>query len=214
MLSGGSVPVTITRFTNSLTDLNTKDNLFTYLMHIGFLAYNPDDETCRMPNLETQDIWGAALENTDSFKVMGEFIKNSMRLLRATIAKDGEIVAAALEELHTDITSNLSYNNEQCLQSAIDIAYMHARTYYSLFNELPTGNGYADVVFVPLYPNWPAMIIELKRNSSTETALNQIREKKYSHHLNHYKGNLLFVGINYDEDKKHTCEISEWVKEV
>jgi hypothetical protein len=65
------------------------------------------------------------------------------------------------------------------------------------------------VVLVPLYPNWPAIIIELKRNSSPESALNQIREKKYSARLNDYSGRLLFVGINYDEKKKHTCEIVE-----
>ena len=209
MLSGGSVPVNITSFANTLSDITSKDKLFTYLMHTGFLAYNPDKKTCRMPNLETQDIWGNALENTESFKVLGEFIKNSERLLKATLAKDGETVANALEVLHGEVTSHLSYNHEQSLQSAIDIAYMHAKTYYRLFNEVPTGNGVADVVLVPLYPNWPAIIIELKRNSSPESALNQIREKKYSARLNDYNGRLLFVGINYDEKKKHTCEIVE-----
>ena len=184
-------------------------------MHTGFLAYNADDKTCRMPNLETQDIWGNALKDTQSFKVLGNFIKNSERLLKATLAKDGDAVASALEVLHSEVTSNMSYNHEQSLQSAIDIAYMFARTYYSLFNELPTGKGYADVVFVPLYPNWPAMIIELKRKSLTESALNQIRKKEYSRHLEHYKGKLLFIGVNYDDkgkDKKHTCEIVECEK--
>ena len=215
MLAGGRVPVSITEFANTLTDINTKDKLFTYMMHTGFLAYNADDKTCRMPNLETQDIWGNALKDTQSFKVLGEFIKNSERLLKATLAKDGDTVASALEVMHTEVTSNMSYNHEQSLQSAIDIAYMFARTYYSLFNELPTGKGYADVVFVPLYPNWPALIIELKRKSSTESALNQIRKKEYSRHLEHYKGKLLFIGVNYDDknkDKKHTCEIVECEK--
>ena len=212
MLAGGSVPVNITSFANSLDDINTKDKLFTYMMHTGFLAYNPDEKTCRMPNLETQDIWGNALENTESFKVLGKFIKNSERLLKATLAKDGETVAKALEELHDDITSNLSYNLEQSLQSAIDIAYMHAKTYYRIFNELPTGKGVADVVLVPLYPNWPAVIIELKRKSSTQSAIDQIRKKNYSERLGGYKGRLLFVGINYDEKKHHSCEIVECEK--
>ena len=215
MLAGGRVPVSITEFANTLTDINTKDKLFTYMMHTGFLAYNADDKTCRMPTLETQDIWGNALKDTQSFKVLGNFIKNSERLLKATLAKDGDAVASALEVLHTEVTSNMSYNHEQSLQSAIDIAYMFARTYYSLFNELPTGKGYADVVFVPLYPNWPALIIELKRKSSTESALNQIRKREYSRHLEHYKGKLLFIGVNYDDkgkDKKHTCEIVECEK--
>jgi hypothetical protein len=209
MLAGGSVPVSITEFANTLADINTKDKLFTYLMHTGFLAYNPDEMTCRMPNLETQDIWGNALKETKSFKVLGEFIKNSERLLKATLNKDGETVAAALEKLHSEVTSHLSYNHEKALLSAIDIAYMHAKTYYRIFNEVPSGNGVADVVLVPLYPNWPAVIIELKRNSSTGSALKQIRQKKYSQRLDNYNGRILFVGINYDEKKKHRCEIVE-----
>lgn len=212
MLAGGSVPVDITSFSNTLSDITSKDKLFTYMMHTGFLAYNPDEKTCRMPNLETQDIWGNALENTESFKVLGEFIKNSERLLKATLAKDGATVAKALERLHDEITSQMSYNHEQSLQSTIDIAYMHAKTYYRLFNEVPTGKGVADVVLVPYYPNWPALIIELKRNKSPESALNQIRKNDYSARLDDYHGRILFVGISYDEKKKHRCEIVELEK--
>lgn len=63
-------------------------------------------------------------------------------------------------------------------------------------------------------PNIPAMIIELKRNGSTDTALNQIKEKKYFASLTAYTGNLLFVGINYDEEKKtHNCKIEQFIKE-
>ena len=73
---------------------------------------------------------------------------------------------------------------------------------------------FADVVFIPFVTNIPAMIIELKRNSSTESAINQIKEKKYFESLEHYKGNLLFIGINYDEEsKKHECKIEQFVKE-
>ena len=59
----------------------------------------------------------------------------------------------------------------------------------------------------------PALIIELKRNGSTETALNQIKEKKYFDPLNNYFGEILFIGINYDEEtKKHSCKIERLVK--
>ena len=56
----------------------------------------------------------------------------------------------------------------------------------------------------------PAMIIELKHNGSSESALNQIREKNYFSSLEHYSGKLLFVGINYDEKTKlHECKIEK-----
>ena len=38
------------------------------------------------------------------------------------------------------------------------------------------------------------------------------RCKEYFHAFDYYQGKVLFVGINYDEKKKHTCEITEWVK--
>ena len=57
------------------------------------------------------------------------------------------------------------------------------------------------------------MIIDLKRNGSTESAVGQIRDREYCNSLSHYKGKLLFIGINYDEkDKTHSCRIEELEK--
>lgn len=54
------------------------------------------------------------------------------------------------------------------------------------------------------------IVIELKHNGTTESALNQIREEKYFDSMAHYKGNLLFIGVNYDEKSKiHTCRIEQ-----
>lgn len=209
MLAGGSVPVFIQSFTNSPDHINSKDTLFTYLMHIGFLAYDDRRKRCRIPNLETLSIWRTIITQADGFAKLGEFICNSERLYNATIDGDSDTVASTLEDLHDYATSNLSYNHEQSLQTIINFAYIYARTNYTLFNELPTGKGYADVVFVPFYPNYPAMIVELKRNSSTDSAINQIKARNYSQHLAHYKGKLLFVGINYDDNKGHQCKM-EW----
>ena len=78
---------------------------------------------------------------------------------------------------------------------------------------MPTGKGVADVAFIPYVPNVPALIVELKRNKSAETALKQIEEKRYFDCFEKYQGDLLFVGINYDaETKMHTCEIKKFVK--
>ena len=57
------------------------------------------------------------------------------------------------------------------------------------------------------------MVIELKRNDSAESAIDQIREKKYFDSLSLYSGGLLFVGIDYDEKKKtHECRIERFEK--
>lgn len=106
------------------------------------------------------------------------------------------------------VTSNRSYNNGDALCSAIYLAYIYALNEYTCIKEMTAGKGFADMVYIPVKPNRPALIIELKRNDIVESAINQIKEKKYYDSLSHYSGDLLFVGISYDEKKKeHTCRI-------
>ena len=79
---------------------------------------------------------------------------------------------------------------------------------------MPAGKGFADIVYIPFDKTKAALIIELKHNKSTETALNQIKEKKYSECLANWQGDILFVGVNYDEKTKHhECQIEEFYKD-
>ncbi|MCD8222961.1 MAG: hypothetical protein LUD07_12425 [Clostridiales bacterium] len=60
--------------------------------------------------------------------------------------------------------------------------------------------------------DYPALIVELKYDRDADTAIRQIKERRYDGRLKEYFGNLLMVGINYEkETKKHTCAI-EWVR--
>ena len=113
------------------------------------------------------------------------------------------------------VTSNRSYNNEDALQSAIYLAYIYALNEYTVIKELTTGKGFADMVYIPAKNckvKHPAMIIELKKNKCVESAIDQIKKKEYFDGLSKYQGDLLFVGINYDEtEKTHTCKIDRFV---
>ena len=214
MLSGESVDVNVTRYMNTMTDFLTRSDAFTYLIHLGYLAYNREDGTCRIPNREVRQEWFNAIETNDEYKITNKIIQSSKELLAETLRGNAEAVAAALDTSHIHVTSNRSYNNEDALQSAIYLSFIYALNKYTVIKEATTGKGFADVVFIPYVPNIPAMIIKLKRNDSVETALNQIREKKYFASLEHYSGNLLFIGINYDEKQKtHTCKIEQFVKD-
>lgn len=84
----------------------------------------------------------------------------------------------------------------------------------ALIREMPSGKGYADMVFLPRkYSTRPALIIELKYGQSAESAIAQIKERQYAETLRNYHGNLLLVGISYDrESKKHCCIIEEQEK--
>ena len=213
MLAGESIDVNVTRFMNTLDSFSSKSDIFTYLIHIGYLAYDATNETCKIPNKEIRNEWFNAIEANPDYEVTDRIIQSSKELLSETLACNEKAVSDALDVSHIHVTSNRSYNNEDALQSAIYLAFIYALNKYTVIKEMTTGKGFADVVFIPFMPNIPAMIIELKRNSCVESAVNQIKEKQYFDSLAHYSGDLLFVGINYDETtKKHECKIERFVK--
>lgn len=213
MIAGERVDVIVTTFMNTMTDFRTKDDVFTYLIHLGYLAYDREEQTCRIPNKEVLLEWQSAVAVVDEYKVTNKIIKASKELLAETLRMNAEAVAKSLDESHINVTSNRNYNNEDALQSAIYLSFIYALNKYTIVKEMTTGKGFADVVFIPYVPNVPAMIIELKRNDSTESAIDQIRKKNYFASLEHYAGNLLFVGVNYDEKTKtHECKIEAFVK--
>ena len=217
MLSGEEVKVNITRYMNTMTDFHSKDDVFTYLIHLGYLAYNSKEGTCRIPNLEVRKEWNNAIEDMPEYSKTDEIIKASEDLLEQTLLKNSDAVAKALDNTHIHVTSNRNFNNEDALAAAVYIAFVHALNYYNCFKELSTGKGFADLVYVPVVksPEHPAIIIELKHNQSTGKALQQIQSRQYFDALENYKGNLIFVAINYDkETKKHKCEITEWEKSL
>ena len=210
MISGKNVPVNVTKFQNTLQSITNKDNAFTYLIHLGYLSYNRKEQTCGIPNEEVRLEWVNAIDDEENFAPIMNLINASKRLLDDTIQGNEEAVARALDAAHTEVTNPLTYNDEHCFQSAICLAYFYANTRYTLVKELPTGKGYADLVLIPYLPNIPALVIELKHNKSAESALQQIKDKNYNQALNLYKGDLLFVGVSYDEKtKEHTCRIEK-----
>ena len=213
MLAGESIDVNVTRYMNTMTDFSSKNDVFTYLIHLGYLSYDRIEKTCRIPNKEIRQEWFNAIEANDDYAVTNRIIQGSKELLNETLRQNEKAVAVALDESHIHVTSNRSYNNEDALQSAIYLAYIYALNKYTVIREMTTGKGFADVVFIPFVPDIPAMIIELKRNGSTETALSQIKEKKYFSSLENYKGEILLIGVNYTDVKKtHECRIEKWVK--
>ena len=54
------------------------------------------------------------------------------------------------------------------------------------------------------------MIFELKWDKSAETAIQQIKDRRYADSVLNYTGNILLVGINYDaKTKKLECMIEK-----
>ena len=209
MVSGESIPVNVSKFTNSRV-LNSKDDVFTALIHLGYLGYRYSEQTCFIPNYELMKEWINVLEDTPDYEGVAELIRESKRLLEATWKGDEEAVAEAVARAHTEACSIQKYNSEGSFQSALHLAYYYAKSCYTIVNELPGGKGYADVAFIPYKPDVPAIIIELKKDDTVDAAISQIRERKYPEALEKYKDNLLLVAITYDsKTKEHRARIEK-----
>ncbi len=210
MLAGQRVCIHTERFQNDMTTFESRDDVLTLLVHLGYLSYDSESSEVYIPNTEIRGEFRNAVIG-EHWKEVATALEASDRLLRATWAGDAETVAELLDAAHMENTSILTYNDENSLSYVISIAYYSAMKDYKKIRELPSGKGHADIVFLPKrFSDKPALIVELKCDGSAEGALAQIREKHYTNSLKDYKGNLILVGINYDKKtKKHTCVIEQ-----
>ena len=215
MLAGGKVRVNTNTFQNDFSTVASKDDALTALIHLGYLGYNADRKSAFIPNYEVATAFEAALQ-TGEWKEIAKAISICDELLDESIDGNADRVAELIELAHETYTSVLNYNDENSLSCVLTMAYFTAPAYYDIIREHPAGKGYADFIFKPrANAGWrPAMVVELKYNKSADTAIRQIKEKRYHGALSGYSDKILLVGINYDaegKDKKHhTCVIEEW----
>ena len=209
LLSGGKIRINPLSFENDMISIKNNNDVFTLLVHLGYLAYNSKTKKVYIPNKEIAEEFGTAVRDSFKNSKISEVLKRSEQLVEDTINGNAERVAETLEIAHEDETSVLSYNNEESLACAINIAYYYARSDYLMVREFPTGKGFADLTLIPSkFCDKPAMIIELKKDKYAETGIKQIKEKRYQGRLKDYLNNIVLVSINYDtETKKYSCII-------
>lgn len=212
VLSGQCVPVNVSTFRNDLSQICSKDDALTALIHLGYLGYDKKNALAYLPNYEVALVFQAALR-TGNWTEIAQSLERCDQLLQATISGDGKYVADALERAHSAYSSILQYNDENSLSCVITMAYFTAPAYYmGPFREMPGGKGFADMVFIPRDSDGekPAMIIELKCGGSPLDAIAQIKDRRYYESLQGYQGQIVFVGVSYDKTtKKHSCMIEK-----
>ena len=208
MIAGERTKVDPTGFQNDMTIINSRDDVLTVLIHLGYLSYNWRKDECYIPNKEVEGEMVNAVK-ANNWKNVVKVIRQSEELLEATLQGDEEAVAKGVDLAHDENTSILSYNNENSLACVLCIAYIYARNDYIVHRELPSGKGFADLVLMPRKNvDKPAILLELKFNHDADSAIDQIRRKQYPEKIAEYSGRLLLVGINYDKkEKKHSCRI-------
>ena len=216
MLAGNAVEVIPYFFQNDMVSFRDKDDVLTLLIHLGYLGFNQKWRQAFIPNEEIRFEFAMATK-LNKWSELISFQRESRRLLEALLDDDTETVSEMLEKIHNQYTSAIEYNDENSLSSVLTIALLGTIDYYfKPIRELPTGRGFADFVYIPkpeYIVDYPALVVELKWNQSAETALQQIKEKRYTESLRDYAGEILLVGINYDKKtKEHSCVIEKMMK--
>ena len=216
MIAGEHVRINTAKFQNDMTSLSSVDDVLTLLVHLGYLTYHAESGTkigeVWIPNNEVKQEFINSIEDGGWENLM-QAIRNSEELLRGTLNGEADKVAEMIAQAHSENASILQYNDENSLACVITIAYYAAQRQYILHRELATGDGFADITFIPMKNvDAPAIVVELKHNQRVGTAIEQIKKKHYTQKISQYTGEILLVGISYDDNKGHTCLIEKVVK--
>lgn len=213
MLGGKRCRIDTETFQNDMTSIKSRDDIFTLLVHLGYLAYDADRKEVFIPNEEVREEFVRAVKEGRRPE-LAKAVKMSDDLLNATLARDETAVAQMIEAAHFAETAPQNYNDEQALRHVVIMAYLTTIDHYLKFEELAAGRGYNDILFVPrAASNKPALLIELKWDKSVDKAVTQIVEKQYPEILRKfgYEGDILLIGINYStKTGKHTCKIEDY----
>ena len=204
LMDGGRCRIDTGTYQNDMSSFAYRDDILTMLIHLGYLCYDTETSEVYIPNKEVLDEFKSSTKSSEWQEIFREY-RLSQELLEATWAGNEDKVAELLERAHNK-AANKTYNDEAALSYAIQCAYYSAEKYYTVIPELDSGKGFADIAYIPgsAYPAKPALIIELKYNKDAEGAISQIKRQCYPERLEHYKGNLLLVGIDYDPGKTNT----------
>ncbi len=217
LMDGGRLRIDTATYQNDMTTFHNRDDVLSLLIHLGYLGFDDDRSEVFIPNREILDEFKTSTKGRE-WDAAFRLLKESQEILTATWRKDSDKVARLLEAAHNR-AGNKTYHDEAALSYAVQLAYYAAQKYYSVILEMDSGKGYADIVYLPSpqYPDIPALLIELKYDKGADTALSQIKRQDYPARLEHYKGNILLVAIDYSKDipntnpdfKHHSCRIEE-----
>ena len=106
MLSGSDVRVDTATFKNDPAKIQNRDDVITYLIHLGYLGYNEDTETAFVPNEEIRQELTTAVRSSNWDELI-TFQQESRNLLMSTLAMNEKQVAAQIDKIHSEFTSTI-----------------------------------------------------------------------------------------------------------
>ena len=115
LIGGVEVRVDTTGFADDLTTFRGKDDVLTLLIHLGYLACDPEKKTVRIPNEEIRLEFQRSIHEVKHEATL-QRLQESEKFFADTIQKKEEAVAAQIEKVHTEETVALHYNKEDSLR--------------------------------------------------------------------------------------------------
>lgn len=119
LMDGGRVHVDIAGYQNDMTTFNTKDDILTMLVHLGYLAYDSHTKHVFIPNREVHAVFETSTR-ANSWDAVFRSLEMSRQLLEATWAGEEQKVADSVEQAHNQ-AANKTYNNEAALSYSIQL---------------------------------------------------------------------------------------------
>ena len=101
MLAGEHIAINTERFQNDMTTFESKDDVLTLLVHLGYLAFDQKNSAVFIPNTEVRGEFRNAIMG-EHWKDVIAALEQSDRLLQATWNQDGETVAEILDAVHSE----------------------------------------------------------------------------------------------------------------
>ena len=211
MLTGEKININTYRFENDLTKVNSSDSALTVLIHLGYLAYEPIDNEgnglCYIPNFEIRSEFVKAIQDLNWNEIYNP-ISNSKKLYEETLKGNTDYINESLDKNHLDLAHPFNKNKEDILGIIVQISYYNCKKYYNIKKEDTTTLGRVDLTFIPYDNNHMPLIVELKVNSTPTDVISQIKSREYFNSLGDYHGDVLLLGISYnDKTLKHDSKI-------
>ena len=213
LIEGDEVAFSCANFQNDMVSLKDKDDVISLLVCLGYLGCSDTKNNYRklayVPNGEIRLALMGIVRKQEWYERM-ETVRRSENLLKAILELDGTTAAALIQEVrNSPAVSLLDYNDEKSLVYCVMTGLLWSTLDdYSCHREEQAGKGRLDLVYEPITPRQPLILIEFKYNHSAEEAIKQIKTKEYFKRYAGQYRNIIIVGINYSsETKEHQCLI-------
>ena len=213
MVSGEQIPSHIGQFSAISMEITSREQIYSAMVVYGLLTY--ENGNVLIPNKELMDKFNELLLSKDCLGYVHRLAKKSEQMREATIDVNTDMMTEIRQFAHNTESPIFSYNKETELSAIVNLCYLSARNRYRVEREDKAGKGFVDFIFYPECKNDDCIILELKVDSTPETAIAQIKKKDYALCFKGklgekppYTGRVLAVGISYSrKTKEHRCKI-------